>query len=176
MLNSPGILCTRQVVPIGKTVKPLPNTFSFFIALSKSSLKIKNKCFNKHYYISLKKKKYAKSFVIQISLVTARQKNTKMTGIPKFVRAIAGMIAWQLYLQLSLQSMPITNKFVILNPTHGTVYVIQLDQIKLVSDLCQVGFLQGFTTNKIRNTTVTKYDRYSILSLIRPSLIQCGLS
>jgi hypothetical protein len=42
-------------------------------------------------------------------------------------------------LQLPVQSVPITTKFVSLNPVHVEVYLIQHYGIKLVSDLRQVG-------------------------------------
>ena len=41
-----------------------------------------------------------------------------------------------------MQSMPITAKFVSLNPAHGEVYSIQHYVIKFISDLRQVGFLR----------------------------------
>jgi hypothetical protein len=41
--------------------------------------------------------------------------------------------------QLHVQSVPITNKVVSLNPVHGEVYLIQHYVIKFVSDLRQVG-------------------------------------
>jgi hypothetical protein len=49
------------------------------------------------------------------------------------------MITWQLDLQLSMQSVPITTNVVSLNPAHGEVYSIQDYVIKFVSDLQQVG-------------------------------------
>jgi hypothetical protein len=49
------------------------------------------------------------------------------------------MITWQLDLQLSMQSVPITTNVVSLNPAHGKVYSIQDYVIKFVSDLQQVG-------------------------------------
>ena len=53
-------------------------------------------------------------------------------------------------LQLPVQSMPITTNFVILNPVHGEVYLIQHYGIKFVSDLQQVGqwFFPVSSTNK----------------------------
>ena len=50
---------------------------------------------------------------------------------------------WQLDSQLPMQSVPITNKVVSLNPVHDVVYLIQQYVIKFVSDLRQVcGFLR----------------------------------
>jgi hypothetical protein len=43
------------------------------------------------------------------------------------------------YLQLPMQSVPITTKVVSLNPTNGKVYLIQHNVMKFVSDLWQVG-------------------------------------
>ena len=40
--------------------------------------------------------------------------------------------------QLPVQAVLITTKFVISNPTHGKMYLIQQYVIKFVSDLCQV--------------------------------------
>ena len=52
------------------------------------------------------------------------------------------VIAWQLDLQLSVQSVSIT-KVVSSNPAHGEVNSIQQYVIKFVSDLRQIGgFLQ----------------------------------
>ena len=52
--------------------------------------------------------------------------------------AIVVMIIWQLGLQLSVQSVPITTKVVSSNPAHGEVYSIQHNVIKFVRDLRQV--------------------------------------
>ena len=49
------------------------------------------------------------------------------------------MTVWWLDLQLPVQSVPVTTKFVSSNPVHGEVYLIQHYVIKLVSDLRQVG-------------------------------------
>jgi hypothetical protein len=43
------------------------------------------------------------------------------------------------YLQLTVQSVPITTKVVSSNPVHGEVYSIQRYVTKFVSDLRQVG-------------------------------------
>ena len=52
------------------------------------------------------------------------------------------VIIWQLDLQLSMQSVPITTE-VSLKPAHNKVYSIQHYVIKFVSDLQQVrGFLR----------------------------------
>ena len=45
----------------------------------------------------------------------------------------------QLYLQLPVQSVPITTNVVSSNPVHGEVYSIKYYVIKFVSDLWQVG-------------------------------------
>jgi hypothetical protein len=49
------------------------------------------------------------------------------------------MFVWWLDLQLHVQSVPITNEVVSLNPVHGEVYLTQQYVIKFVSDLRQVG-------------------------------------
>jgi hypothetical protein len=49
------------------------------------------------------------------------------------------MVVWWLDLQLHVQSVPITNEVVSLNPVHGEVYLTQQYVIKFVSDLRQVG-------------------------------------
>ena len=49
------------------------------------------------------------------------------------------MIVWQLDLQLSVQSVPITTEVVRSNPAHGEVFSIQHYVIKFVSDLRQIG-------------------------------------
>ena len=48
------------------------------------------------------------------------------------------LIAWQLDLQLPMQSLPITTKVVSSNPTRGEEYSIQHYVIQFVSDLRQV--------------------------------------
>ena len=48
------------------------------------------------------------------------------------------MTIWELYLQLPMQSVPITTNIVSSDPFHGEVYLIQHYVIKLVSDLWQV--------------------------------------
>jgi len=52
---------------------------------------------------------------------------------------IVVVIVWLLYLELPMQSVPITTKDVSSNPAHGVVYSIQQYVIKLFSDLPQVG-------------------------------------
>jgi hypothetical protein len=53
------------------------------------------------------------------------------------------VIAWQLDLQLPVQSVLITTKVVSANPVNGEVYLIQHYGIKFVIDLGQVsGFLR----------------------------------
>jgi hypothetical protein len=49
------------------------------------------------------------------------------------------VVIWLLDLQLTMQSVPITTKFVSSNSAHGEVYSIQYYVIKFVSDLQQVG-------------------------------------
>jgi hypothetical protein len=49
------------------------------------------------------------------------------------------VIVWYLYLQLPVQSVPITIKVVSSNPAHGKVCSIQHYVLKFVSDLRQVG-------------------------------------
>jgi hypothetical protein len=56
----------------------------------------------------------------------------------KLTGAVMVVIAW-FELQLPMQSVPITTKFLSLNPAHGKVYSIQYYVIKFVSDLWQVG-------------------------------------
>ena len=55
------------------------------------------------------------------------------------VWAVWAVIVWQLDLQLSVQSVPVTTNVVSLNPIDGEVYSIQLCVIKYVSYLQQVG-------------------------------------
>jgi len=52
--------------------------------------------------------------------------------------AVVVVIVWELDFQLPVQAVLITTKFVISNPTHGKMYLIQHYVIKFVSDLCQV--------------------------------------
>ena len=49
------------------------------------------------------------------------------------------VIVWQLYLQLHVQSVPITTKAMSSKSVHGEVYSMQHYVIKFVSDLRQVG-------------------------------------
>ena len=49
------------------------------------------------------------------------------------------LIAWQLDLQLHIQSVPIITKVLSTNPVHGEVCLIPHYVIKFVSDLRQVG-------------------------------------
>ena len=67
------------------------------------------------------------------------------------------VIIWYLDLQLHVHLVPITTKFVSLNPAHGKVYLIQHYVIKFVSDLYQVcNFLQvlQFPPPKKMTTTI----------------------
>jgi hypothetical protein len=59
-----------------------------------------------------------------------------MVYYPVHVGAV--VVAWEMDLQLIMQSVPITTKVVILNPTHGEVYSIQHYVIQIVNDLRQV--------------------------------------
>jgi hypothetical protein len=59
-----------------------------------------------------------------------------MVYYPVHVEAV--VVAWEMDLQLIMQSVPITTKVVILNPTHGEVYSIQHYVIQIVNDLRQV--------------------------------------
>jgi hypothetical protein len=52
--------------------------------------------------------------------------------------AVVVVIVWELDSQLPVQAVLITTKFVISNPTHGKMYLIQHYVIKFISDLCQV--------------------------------------
>jgi hypothetical protein len=54
-------------------------------------------------------------------------------------RGVVFVNVWQLDLQLSLKTMPITTKVVSSNRVHGEVYSIQHYVIKFVSDLREVG-------------------------------------
>ena len=49
------------------------------------------------------------------------------------------MIVWDLDLQPTMHSVPISTKVVSSNPAHGKVYSIQHYVIEIVSDLSQVG-------------------------------------
>jgi hypothetical protein len=57
----------------------------------------------------------------------------------RFMGAIGVVIVWYQYLQLPVQSVPITTKVVSSNPARGEVYSIQHFVIKMVSDLRHVG-------------------------------------
>ena len=54
------------------------------------------------------------------------------------VHVVDVVVAWEMDLQLTMQSVPITTKVVILNSTHGEVYSIQHYEMKIVNDLRQV--------------------------------------
>jgi hypothetical protein len=65
----------------------------------------------------------------------------------------------RLDLQLPMQSVPITTKFVNSNPAHGQVYSIQHYVIKFVSYLRQVcGFLRVFRFPPPIKLTITTYS------------------
>jgi hypothetical protein len=75
------------------------------------------------------------------------------------------VIVWQLDLKLPVQSVPITNNVVTLNPAHGEVYSIQHCVIKFVSDMQQVGgFPPGYSVSSTNKT-----DRHDVctFSLIK---------
>jgi hypothetical protein len=57
--------------------------------------------------------------------------------------AVVVVIVWLLYLQLSVQSVPITTNVVRSSTARGKVYLIQHYVIKFVSDLWQVGGFLG---------------------------------
>jgi hypothetical protein len=52
------------------------------------------------------------------------------------------VVVWQLDLQLSIQSVPITTKVASSNPVHGKVYSLQHYVIMFVNDLQVCGFLR----------------------------------
>ena len=54
------------------------------------------------------------------------------------MEAIGVVIVWYQYLQLPVQSVPITTKVVSSNPARGEVYAIHHFVIKMVSDLRHV--------------------------------------
>jgi hypothetical protein len=58
------------------------------------------------------------------------------------------------YIQLPMQSVPITTKVVSSNPTHGEVYVIQHYVIKFVSDMRQVSGVLRFPPPIQLSTTI----------------------
>ena len=77
------------------------------------------------------------------------------------VRAVMDVIAWQLDLQLPVQSVPIITKVVNSNPVHGEVHSIQYYVIKFVCDLRQVGgFLRVFRFLSPIKLTSTIYLKY----------------
>jgi hypothetical protein len=65
------------------------------------------------------------------------------------------------FMQLHVQSVPITTKVVSSNPVHGKEYSIQHYVIKFVSDLRQVG---GFTGTPVSSTNKT--DRHLITEIL----------
>ena len=58
--------------------------------------------------------------------------------------SVVVLIAWQLDLQLLVQSVPITTKVVSQNPKLGRVYTIKHYVIKFISDLRQVTLVSDF--------------------------------
>jgi hypothetical protein len=73
---------------------------------------------------------------------------------------LLAVIAWQLDLQLSMQSVPITTNVVSLNPAHDEVYSIQQYEIKLVSDLRLF-----FLCSPVSSTNKT--DRHDITEILQ---------
>jgi hypothetical protein len=75
--------------------------------------------------------------------------------------AVVVVIAWQLDLQLPVQSVHTITKVVRSNPVRGEVYSIQRYVIKFASDLQQVGgFLWVFRFPLPIKLTVTIYLKY----------------
>jgi hypothetical protein len=75
--------------------------------------------------------------------------------------AVVVVIAWQLDLQLPVQSVHTITKVVRSNPVRGEVYSIQRYVIKFASDLRQVGgFLWVFRFPLPIKLTVTIYLKY----------------
>jgi hypothetical protein len=69
------------------------------------------------------------------------------------------VIIWYLDLQLHVHLVPITTKFVSLNPAHGKVYSIQHYVIKFVSDLYQVcNFLRVLQFPPPKKMTIWKWE------------------
>ena len=85
------------------------------------------------------------------------------------------VVVWFLDLQLHVQSMSITTKFVSSSSVHSEVYSIQHYVIKFVSDLRQVGgFLQVQTvssTNKLRRHDIAEIFLKVALNTINQILI-----
>jgi len=64
-------------------------------------------------------------------------------------------------LQLHVQSVPITTKFVISNPAHGGMHSIQLYVMKFVSDFWHVdGFIHVLRFPPLIKQTATIYLKY----------------
>jgi aconitase A len=80
------------------------------------------------------------------------------------------VIVWQLALQLSVQSVPITTKVVSSNLVHGKEYLIQQYVIKFVSDLLQVS--GSFSTNKIVCHDITEILLKVALNTITLTLLK----
>jgi hypothetical protein len=80
------------------------------------------------------------------------------------------VIVWQLALQLSVQSVPITTKVVSSNLVHGKEYLIQQYVIKFVSDLLQVS--GSFSTNKIVRHDITEILLKVALNTITLTLLK----
>ena len=75
--------------------------------------------------------------------------------------AVVVVIAWQLDLQLPVQSVHTITKVVRSNPVRGEVYSVQRYVIKFASDLRQVGgFLWVFRFPLPIKLTVTIYLKY----------------
>ena len=68
--------------------------------------------------------------------------NVIISGFPLSkakIGAVVVVMVWELVIQLSVQSVPITTNVVSSNLVHGEVYSIQCYVIKFVSDMRQVG-------------------------------------
>ena len=78
------------------------------------------------------------------------------------LRTVVDVIAWQLYLQLPIQPVPITSNTASSNPAYSEVYLIQHCVIQFVSDLQQAGgFLCVLRFPPPIKLTATKQLKYS---------------
>ena len=72
------------------------------------------------------------------------------------------MIVWYLYLQLPMQSVPITTKAVSSNPVHSEVFLIQQYVIMFVSDLRKVSCFLWVP----RFPPSIKHDRHDMTAIL----------
>jgi hypothetical protein len=72
------------------------------------------------------------------------------------------VIVWYLYLQLPMQSVPITTKAVSSNPVHSEVFLIQHYVIMFVSDLRKVSCFIWVS----RFPQSIKHDRHDITEIL----------